>query len=259
MRFDRLTMLVQFALRAIEGHMLQRPFNREGLGVRDRRRAKAVGTRPPAGYRGFPSQPGIAFQRARQTALRARTPRPSVRAGFGLPATPYRRSGTSLRSKPATYPRRPPNSRGRQDNPYRPVSFRSPVKQRGRRSCALAPAARHMSKPHANSDRLDVMELLHDPRWRAPPARAHLVGRHPRFFRAIPTRWRAATRFWRPPPGPPVRLNGLSGHPLLLRRTPSNTRTAPLSSARPARKRPPAKAGIKRFAGKKKSAGEGTG
>jgi hypothetical protein len=117
--------------------------------VRDRRRAKAVGTRPPAGCRGFPSQPGIAFQRARQAALRARTPRPSVPAGFGLPATPYRRSGTSLRSKPATYPRRPRNSRGRQDNPYRPVSFRSPVKQRGRRSCALAPAARHISKPYA--------------------------------------------------------------------------------------------------------------
>jgi hypothetical protein len=87
-----------------------------------------------------------------------------------------------LGQKPATYPRRPRNRRGRQDNPYRPVSFRSPVKHPGRRSCALAPAARRMSKPHANSTPLDVIELFRDPRCPAATGSGASPGSPPTFL-----------------------------------------------------------------------------
>jgi hypothetical protein len=116
-----------------------------------------------------------------------------------------------LGQKPATYPRRPRNRRGRQDNPYRPVSFRSPVKQRGQRSCALAPAAWCRSEHHANSIFLDVIELFCDPRCRTATGSGASAGSPPTFFPTEPHQVATATRFWRPPPGPPLRLHSLSG------------------------------------------------
>jgi hypothetical protein len=166
-----------------------------------------VGAGPPAGCRGFSSQPGIASQRACRAALRARTPEPSVGAGIGLPATPYRRSGT-FRSD------NPPLTRG--DRPTAAAARTIPTVPCP--SCRLSNnaagvCAHPRQPPGVTASLMPTAPASMSLRSSAiqggesPPERAHRTARHRRLFRANPTKWRPPPVSGGPPPRPPARCN----------------------------------------------------